>query len=164
MSLQADLVARSVHLGGFLRDNGAAVTVSAPYSFNDLKLYKIHYHNVDLLKRIDVQWEPGLLKMEDVHMCMSVLRKGGSTCKFMGFCFRASHQRSGGCQGARVVDNGRLRGLMDEKKYAGLPIDRKELIDELAVAIRARERRSRAVVIQRDLAQLFGSSSSSETG
>jgi hypothetical protein len=159
LTFQADPISKTTHLGSFLRDNGAATTANKQHSLDDVRLYKVHYHNVSLLRELGAHWEPDAVKFEDILFATQILRLGGHTTKLLSFCYRASNMKAGGCATARGQIAPRLGGIMSEEAFLELPPRRQQLVHELAEVVNRRKLRS--VGIKRAREQAFPSITSS---
>jgi len=130
-------------IAGFLRDDGTATCKKKDWKVDVLSLYKIVLLNNRQLKRLGVEYLPGLLKFEDIHLNNSVQRRGGQSLKCQSYCFRATQLAAGGCEDQR---RGRKRssvnvgGLMDMKTFEAMSQERQEAVKELLDWVRLRER------------------------
>ena len=91
-------------LCGFLRDDGTAVCKKSQWTFGEgaLSLYKVVLLNIKVLHENNLQYIRYLKKYEDIALNHQVIEHlSVDLMKCQQFCFRASHKRGGGCQGAR---------------------------------------------------------------
>ena len=130
-------------VSGFLRDDGTAVCKRLDWKANELALYKIVLLNLTELKRLGVEYQQDLKMYEDICLNHDVLRNGGKTLKCQCYCFRASHNKRGGCEEQRAHGSSgqftQLHDLIAPQAYARLVRKQQVGIGELLEWVRDKE-------------------------
>jgi len=130
-------------IAGFLRDDGTATCKKKDWRLDVLSLYKVVLLNNRLLKRLGVEYLPGLQKFEDIYLNNSVQRRGGQSLKCQCYCFRAMQLAKGGCEEqrrSRKRCSASIGGLMDIKTFESMSRDKQDAVKELLDWVRLRER------------------------
>lgn len=132
-------------LAGFLRDDGTASCKKRDWKLDELSLYKVILLNNRELKRLGVEYLPGLQKFEDIHLNNAVQRGGGHSLKCQCYCFRAAQMSKGGCENQRHRSQKRkastsdLGALMDPKVFRALSAEQQAAVNELLQWVQLRE-------------------------
>ena len=133
---------QGMSLIGFLRDDGTATTKARTEAHDVLTCYKLFLINMFDLKCRRIEFEPSLLKFEDIALSAAILAKGGKTMKVMKWAYRATHSKRGGCELQRNKSSTELSDIMAPNTFADLPMNRKAIVQNILERVRARERKS----------------------
>mmetsp|Transcript_120570 Transcript_120570/g.240065 ORF Transcript_120570/g.240065 Transcript_120570/m.240065 type:complete len:725 (-) Transcript_120570:209-2383(-) len=132
-------------LCGFLRDDGTATCKTHDWKYDVMSLYKVTLLNNRELRRLNVEYLPGLQKYEDIYFNSEVQRQGGQMMKCQCYCFRASQ----GSKQEKRPKHRKLRdspavlvpGLMDTQHYNALGTQEKTAVKLLSEWSKQREKK-----------------------
>ena len=144
LAVQGHPLLRRACAAGFLRDDGTAVCKKNEWCSNSLSIYKITCLNLGQLKLLNVQYEPSLMKFEDVAFAHSVIACDGATLKCQSYCFKSCHADHGGCEQQRNSRSKRLSlfDLVPQSTFLALPPKRRQVVCEVLKWARAKEEAS----------------------
>ncbi|OLQ10715.1 hypothetical protein AK812_SmicGene5552 [Symbiodinium microadriaticum] len=139
LAVQRHPFAGRAAVAGFLRDDGTAVCKRAEWKLDELALYKVVLLDLNELRRLQVEYVPGLQMYEDICLNHDVLSRGGRTLKCQCYGFRAVHAKMGGClqqrAGHRAAGKStgitKLEDLVQPAAFASMDHDRQKAIGEL---------------------------------
>ena len=128
---------------GFLRDDGTAVCKRRDWKDNEMALYKIVLLNLRELKRLGVEYQQDMKMYEDICLNHAVLRSGGHTLKCQCYCFRASHEKTGGCAEQRArASSGQgiqLQDMIASMAFNKLSMKDQNYIQDILAWVRTKE-------------------------
>lgn len=134
-------------LCGFLRDDGTATCKTQDWTYDVLSLYKVVLLNNRELRRLRVEYLPGLQKYEDLYFNSEVQRQGGQMLKCQCYCFRAgSGSSKHGKRRRELRDTPAelMPGLMDAQHYSALGVQERASVKLLSDLMKHKERKCAA--------------------
>jgi len=122
-------------LSGFLRDDGTATCKTHDWKYDVMSLYKAVLLNNRELKRLGVEYLPGLQKYEDIYFNSAIQRQGGQMLKCQCYCYRANQ-----ISGAHKTRKRKLRdmpsdlvpGLIDTPHFHALGPQERQAVKRLS--------------------------------
>lgn len=153
-------------LSGFLRDDGTATCKTHDWKYDVMSLYKAVLLNNRELKRLGVEYLPGLQKYEDVYFNSAIQRQGGQMLKCQCYCYRANQlSGKGGKARKRKLKSDPpelVPGLMDTPHFRALGLQERAAVKQLSDWASTRESHRTGLKRQR-LESLTGSSKRANT-